>query len=697
MKLLIVESPGKCKKLKSILGDDWIVEASVGHVRDLPLRSLGVDVDYKPCYEATERGVEVIKKLRVACNNAEVVYLATDPDREGEAIAWHLKEALGLKNYHRITFTEINKEAVLPAFKAARQIDMQMVHAQEARRVLDRLIGYKVSNALNRNAGTNNLTAGRVQSIAVRVIVERERAIRNFVVTNHFGAEVSFEEKWTAQWNTKPFLKPDSDYILDKVLAEKAAACRDFTIISSEKKSVLISPPAPFTTSTLQQDGFKSLGFDVDLVMQIAQSLYQQGFITYHRTDTPSIGIPAMIAVQAYLVEQGKPVHDKHRTWKAKDGAQEAHEACRPSDISLENAGSTEDEQRLYKLIRSRTLACQSADAVYSDNILHLQSGDFEFIAKGRTLISGGWKTIYTEAEEDKDKLNPHNPVPLLDNGAYITAISGRVLAKKTAPPSRYDQASLVKKLESEAIGRPSTYAQILKNILSREHVGVNLKKQFIPTEQGEILHDALVGHFAFYEMDYTRDLEQKLDDILGLQNNYFSVVSTTDLLLNQQIEQLETSIVPQYPCPKCNKALNRIKGPTGFFWGCSAYKNGCKHSQPDNNGKPGEKEPEKIYPCPICTKPLRRIKNKDKDTFFWGCTGYAEGCKHSQPDDNGKPDSKPKVTSLTNTTKFSCKICSKPLTHKKKEGANGFNFWGCSGYPVCKQTYKDNNGKPAF
>ena len=332
-KLLIVESPGKVKKLQGFLGPDWKVAASVGHVRDLPVKEMGVSPpDFVLRYVPTDRGKDVLARLAALVKKADVVFLATDPDREGEAIAWHLADALKLKAFQRVTYAEITEKAVRAALAAPRGLDMALVRAQEARRALDRCCGYLVSGPLSSQAGTK-LSAGRVQTPALRLVVEREREIKAFTSTTHYGAELTFErvdnitDGWKAAWNTKAFLPEGSEYLRDKALAGKAAEIRSLTVLDCVESESRAAPPAPFTTSSLQQSASNILKFSPKRTMELAQKLYEFGMITYHRTDSPNLSQEAIEMIRSLAERKGWPLPDAPRTWKAKAGAQEAHEA----------------------------------------------------------------------------------------------------------------------------------------------------------------------------------------------------------------------------------------------------------------------------------------------------------------------------------------------------------------------------------
>jgi DNA topoisomerase-1 len=606
---MIVESPNKVKKIKTLLGSGWDVAASVGHVRDLPKKSLGVTTpDYQLQYEFTERGKGVVDGLKSRASRAETVYLATDPDREGEAIAWHLKETLKLKKYQRVTFNAITQDVVDAALRTPRQLDMNLVHAQEARRGADRLVGYKVSPALSRQTGIARLSAGRVQTVAVRLVVERQREIENFKTTKHFGAEAIFEDgKWTAQWDTSLFLKEGEKYILDPALAEQAAQCRAFKVIAAATKKAHQAPPAPFTTSTLLQAASVSLGFKPDQTAQLAQKLFEQGLITYHRTDSQNFSVEALAEIRAFAQANGLPLPARPRTWKSKAGAQEAHEAIRPTHLEERAAGEDEAQRKLYALIWSRAVASQLADAEYSVNTLRLESQQdaqtFIFKSTGRTLVVPGWRGLTAkDAAEDADdnaegKEVDNGKVPALPIGSTLESSSTRLVHKQTKPPNGYTQASLIKKLESEGIGRPSTYPAILKNVMTRGYL-VEGKKILFASDLAKLLIDSLTGRFKFVEYDYTRSLEQELDDIAAGKALYLTVVSALDSQLDAELSQFhivrspEPAHRPEYasqrpageappadrpgiPCPKCK--IGRMRRPEGKdFFGCDQFRQGC-------------------------------------------------------------------------------------------------------------------------
>jgi len=658
--LVIVESPGKIKKIESFLGPGWRVMASVGHIRDLPEsatdeHNIGVvPPDFQPQYVLTERGREVVSKLKTAVAASDAVFLATDADREGEAIAWHLAQALGLKNAPRVSFQEITEAAVKAALQAPRSIDTNLVLAQETRRVLDRLVGYMVSPALCKQSG-QRLSAGRVQSVAARIVVDREHAIRNFKSTTHYGVRASFADParagvtWTADWNTKPVLDGET-YLLDKALAERVALVRAFAVEGCETKETTKAPPAPFTTSTLQQAASTALGFNPDETMKHAQKLYEQGVITYHRTDATNLAAQAISDLVEEAQRRGLSTVSPARQWKTKDGAQEAHEAIRPTHFDVDTAGESEGERQLYRLIWQRTMACQLEAARYSVRkailVAALDGRRIEFIAQGRTLVFKGWlafleRDVLDEEESDENAAN--NPVPVLSRGSNVQASSSALLTQQTQAPSRFTEASLIKKLEEEGVGRPSTYAAILKGLHTRGYIAEK-KRQLHATELGEYLVGGMVGKFQFMEVAYTRSLELTLDQIAQGNARYKPTIQQVHSTLLSELNGFSLAPLATYPCPDCGKPLRRMKGPAGFFWGCSGYNDGCKTTQQDVGGKP-----EAAPTCPTCNVgKLRQIKGSKG--LFWACSRFKEGCKATFENSRGRPKLSGATSAATKT-----------------------------------------------
>lgn len=711
MKLMIVESPNKIKKLELILGSDWKVMASVGHIRDLPKSDLGIEQDFSLVYEfipavsiqgrTFPSGSERVARIKQAAKSASMVYLASDPDREGEAIAWHLKETMGLKEseYHRITFDAITPDVIKAALSKPRKIDYELVHAQEARRALDRMFGYLVSPILSNLLG-QSLSAGRVQSPAVRIVVDRERQIQQFKKTSHFGASVSFDNQaWQAVWDTKKHITEEAPYVVEEALASKAAACRQFGVIKADTGISKRSPPPPFSTSLLLQAASVSLKLDPEVTAKVAQKLFEQGLITYIRTDGVNFSDEAVASIRAFASTKGYELPDKPRQFKAKGDAQEAHEAIRPTNIEIESAGEDSTQIALYRMIWQRSVASQLADAEYKTNSITLESTDsaerFEFKAKSRLLIKQGWKALTAqdltqENDEDSDELGDCGNVPALAENARTVAESGKVISKETKPPARFTKASLIAKLEAEGIGRPSTYPAIMQNITAKGYL-TEVKRFLQPSDVGCALVDQLIkAEFSFIQLSFTRNLESQLDIIAAGECTYLSVVEAAYTQLQADIGHAKTngSAKPLFSCPKCGTgALRRYakKDKSGFGWFCTSE--ACKTFLDDEKGKPST---PLIHQCPTCkTAPLRRYQKKDKQTgkpngFGWFCT--SENCKTFLEDNKGKP---------FQIKTAPCPNCGKPMIRRKNE--RGF-WWGCTGFKEgCKVVMNDEKGKPSF
>ena len=723
MNLLIVESPGKVKKVKEFLGSGWNVAASVGHVRDLPKEGDNDGVcppDFKPNYVPTDRGADVLADLAKKVKEADQIYLATDPDREGEAIAWHLKEALKLSDPHRVTYTEITESAIKKAVANPRKIDMQLVNAQETRRVLDRLFGYQVRPAINAASG-EKLTAGRVQSPALRLVVERESAIRNFKSTTHFGVELVFEavehvtDGWKASWNPKNWLEDDQEYFLDKAVAEKIATTRALNIDSYEEAEAKQAPPAPFTTSTLQQAASNALKMNPKATMETAQELYQGGHITYMRTDSPNLSDEAITDIRSLASQNDWPVPPKPRTWKSKDGAQEAHEAIRPTHFEVEEAGDNDQQKALYKLIRIRALASQLEDALYATTKVVLQTEvdgkEAIFEAKGRRLTSPGWRVVLDgdQTEDPDGEKEPENSIPKLREGAQATALSGKVLTKKTNPPARFTQASLVRELEKRGIGRPSTYAAIMDGITSRGYISENKKRQLEPSAIGEKLVSCLVGNFGFVNYDFTKNMEDQLDEIAAGKNEYLTVVRGANEILEKELDAYVKAA--GIACPDCGSlvehwvGVSKKTGQPYNFWSC--INKDCKAAFKDDNGKLGtKKETPQLseHNCPDCGRPLRHVVKEGEGGWnFWGCSGFRDEknpCKSAFQDDGGKPGAKKEPKATPPPSEYKCPKCKKPLYRRQgtsQKTGKDYDFYGCPDR-ACNAIYNVNaDGKPDF
>ena len=702
--VLIVESPNKIKKISALLGSRYQVVASVGHFRDLPRREMGVEPpDYRPRYEVTKP--DVVKRLRAATRGAEV-YLATDPDREGESIAWHLQQALRLSDPKRVTFQEITQDALRRALAAPRRIDADLVRAQEARRVLDRLVGYRVSAVLRDLTG-QALSAGRVQTPAIRLVVDREREIRAFRPIAHFAVEALFHTDgvdWKAEWFFKPWLPEGQEHWLDEEYARQVAALRRFEVDKVESREARARPPAPFTTSTLQQAASAQLKLRPKKTMDLAQQLFAAGLITYHRTDSPNLSDEAIAAIREHLAAAGLAdcVPEEPNRWKSKAGAQEAHEAIRPTHFGKEDVSGEADPEaaRLYRLIWIRAVASQMKDAEDLVTTATLRSLDATadgrrhlFMARGRVRVFDGWRRLQDVPEgEGGDEASA--PLPPLEAGAGLEASDARLARKKTQPPKRYTEASLVKALEKRGIGRPSTYASIIETLHARDYV-TEEKRQLVPTEVAFSVVEALEGRFAFAEYEYTRQVEEELDRVAQGRQGYRQLVARVDRQLDEELGKLSSLQVKipggeTFSCPECGAPLRRRKGRKGAFWGCGGYPE-CRFTAEDDGGRPLiESEEEKAaHPCPECGQGhlrRRRAGGKGKG-WFWGCDRYPD-CRFTLPDDDGRPgERKPRAPQGRHKAGDECPKCGKGslVSREIRKGRNaGRPFLGCSGYPRC-------------
>jgi len=557
--LVIVESPAKAKTIEKFLGKDFQVESSYGHISDLPSKELGINVegDFSPKYIVSDDKKPVVKKLKALAKKAETVWLASDEDREGEAIAWHLKEQLGLKdeNTKRIVFHEITKNAILKAVENPRDIDYNMVNAQQARRVLDRLVGYELSPVLWRKV-KGGLSAGRVQSVAVRLIVEKERSIQEFTTQTHYKVAAEFsniEGKTFKAIIPKNF---DSKNEAEKFL--KSCSNADFTITDLTKKPAKKSPAAPFTTSTLQQEASRKLGFPVAKTMQVAQRLYEAGLITYMRTDSVNLSVDARDAAAAEITNYYGKEYSKQRVFKSKaKGAQEAHEAIRPTNMKMHTVDTEYDQNRLYDLVWKRTLASQMSDAQIERTNMKIENSENSktFTANGEMIKFEGFLKVYLEGNDNEDE-EQAGMLPALKVGEKLEYTFINATQRFTSPPYRFTEASLVKQLEELGIGRPSTYAPTISTVQRRGYVekgqnegeernyeqmilsaglvkiqslsektGSN-KNKLIPTDIGNIVNDFLVANFSnILDFGFTAKVESSFDDISEGEENWTEMI----------------------------------------------------------------------------------------------------------------------------------------------------------------------------
>jgi DNA topoisomerase-1 len=660
--LIIVESPAKTKTLKNFLGSGYRIEASMGHVRDLPERQLGVDIedDFKPKYVSIPDRRAVLKRLKEAAKQAEFVYLASDPDREGEAIAWHLAQALKLTNARRIEFNEITKQAVENAIKRPRAIDERRVSAQEARRILDRLVGYRLSPLLWKKV-RKNLSAGRVQSVAVRLICEREREILAFVPEEYWSLTATltpqspqkrfpFEAKLVGRGKEKIALKNESE-TQEVVRALDGARYVVQTVRSQERRR---NPSPPFITSTLQQEASRKLGFGSRKTMMVAQQLYEGvelgsqgavGLITYMRTDSTRIAAEAQEEARRFIEERfgTNYLPDRPPQYRTKGSAQDAHEAIRPTSIyrTPESVAEfmTNDQLRLYRLIWMRMVASQMAPAVFLVTTADIEANAYIFRATGSVVVFDGFMAVYMEGRDTDEKTDEErDPLPPLTKGQNLDLLNLVPKQHFTEPPPRYTEATLVRALEEKGIGRPSTYASIISTIVEREYVALE-EKRFRPTELGMTVNDLLVKHFPqILDIGFTSDMETKLDSIeegeqdrSKLLRDFYEPFEKSITNAHETMERVKPQAVEtEYPCPNCGKPMMLRQSARGPFLGCSGYPE-CKTIQNlDENGHPVALE-ERAQPvvtdqkCPKCGKPL--VERQGPRGKFLGCSGFPK-CK---------------------------------------------------------------------
>ncbi|MDO8496480.1 MAG: type I DNA topoisomerase [bacterium] len=579
MQLVIVESPTKSKTISKYLGSGFSVHASVGHIRDLPKsnkKAIDIKGGFIPHYEIDEDKKSVIADLENAAKKADQIYLATDPDREGEAIAWHVSEVLGLKNPKRIVFHEITKEAIQEALEHPREIDQGLVRAQEARRVLDRLVGYDLSGLIWKKV-RYGLSAGRVQSPALRIIMEREREIRAFKSEDYYIITANVYGN-----NKMVFLITCEEELRDKKIAEKilekgktgAWFVKDIT--ESEVKR---SPRSPFTTSTLQQSASSRLGFSPARTMIIAQKLYEQGLITYMRTDSVNIASSAQAKIASFIEKTYGKEYVEVRTYKTKSkNAQEAHEAIRPTNATQENAGYNDEQKKLYRLIRERTISSQMSDAklLRSKIIANISNeGDFpNFSVTGSRVMFDGWLACDTRARGEDVEL------PKINKDEKLTLKDMASEEKHTEPPPRYTEAGLVKELEKRGIGRPSTYASIIKTLNDRKYVEKE-GKALKPTDTGEVVSSFLEENFTNYISDtFTAEMEDELDDIATGKREYVKTLQDfympfhKDVKAKEEIAKLTNlgAAPDEWKCPLCKSSMIIKLGRSGKFMSCERY-----------------------------------------------------------------------------------------------------------------------------
>lgn len=708
-KLVIVESPAKCKTIQKYLGKDTVVLASYGHVRDLLPKEGAVDTanDFAMKYQVIDRNSKHVDAIAKAMKKADVLYLATDPDREGEAISWHLYELLKkrgtLKNKktHRVVFHEITKQAVNEAVANPRELSMDMVNAQQARRALDYLVGFTLSPLLWKKV-RRGLSAGRVQSPALRMIVERELEIEAFEPKEYWTIEAdaalkkaNFDAKLTHLQGKKlsQFTINNETGSAEAVAILTKAADGKLLVTNVSKKQRKRNPAAPFTTSTLQQEASRKLGFGAQRTMSVAQQLYEGvdtgegavGLITYMRTDSVSLANEAVEELRGFIAEKygAVAVPKAPQVYKTKSkNAQEAHEAVRPTSISRtpESLKSylPADQHKLYTLIWQRTLASQMVHATMNTVAVDLGCGAGNTLrANGSTVVNPGFMSVYLEGKDDSKSDKDERLLPVMEVGDVVDLKAVRPEQHFTEPPPRYSEASLVRSLEEHDIGRPSTYANIISTLLQREYVELE-KKRFHPTDVGRVVGKFLVDHFTQYvDYGFTASLEGDLDAVSRGEKEWVPLLRNFWGPFKEQVEtkdkEVQRSDVTQElldeDCPKCGKKLSSRLGRSGRFIGCTAYPE-CDYTRNVDGEETTASEPEVVADrkCPKCESDLWvRIGKYGK---FIGCSSYPK-CKHIES-----------LEQPTNTG-VDCPQCKKGeiLVRKSRRGKI---FYSCSGYPEC-------------
>ena len=647
-KLIIVESPAKANTIKRFLGGNTKVVASMGHIRDLPKSKMGVDIehDFEPEYINIRGKGDLIKALKKDAKDAKQIYLATDPDREGEAIAWHLAHILGIPedSVCRVTFNEITKETVKESMKKPRKIDMNLTNAQQARRVLDRIVGYKISPLLWKKVKPG-LSAGRVQSVAVKLIVDRENEIRNFVPEEYWNIYATLlDEKSKKEFEAKFYGKDGKKIDLhkkeevDEILANIENGKYIVTNVKlGEKKR---TPAPPFTTSTMQQEASRKLGFSLKKTMSVAQGLYEGvkipekgtvGLITYMRTDSTRISEEARAAAKEEITKTYGNAYYENRYYKKSSEAQDAHEAIRPTYINISpesiRTSLTLDQYRLYKLIYNRFLASQMAPAVYDTINVDIDVNKYNFKASGQNLKFKGFMVLYVEGNDSNENDDENVMLPMLEAGQEVKKKKLNPKQSFTEPPARYTEASLVKELEAKGIGRPSTYSPIITTIIERRYVEKD-KKQLVPTELGEVVNKLLIENFSdVVNVEFTAKVENEFDDVASGKEEWKQVLRDFYPQFEQEVEKVDKELehvkledeVTDVKCEKCGRNMVVKIGRYGKFLACPGYPE-CK------NVKPFVVTID--VPCPVCGGKVQIRKSKRGKSYYI-CENNPKSCNY--------------------------------------------------------------------
>ena len=688
-KLIIVESPAKANTIKKFLGGSTKVVASMGHIRDLPKSKLGIDIehDFEPEYINIRGKGDLIKSLKTDAKKAKKVYLATDPDREGEAIAWHLAKILenDKDKITRVTFNEITKTAVQKAIKEPRNIDLNTVDAQQARRVLDRIVGYKISPILWKKV-KRGLSAGRVQSVAVKLIVDRENEIENFIPEEYWNiyadlkdekSKKQFEARFYGKNGKKQEIhsKEEIDQILKTIEKEK------YTVSEVKKGEKKRNPAPPFTTSTMQQEASRKLGFTLKKTMSVAQGLYEGvkiaekgtvGLITYMRTDSTRISEEARAAAKTQIVATYGEEYYENRYYKTSKDAQDAHEGIRPTYADIEpdkiKDELTKDQYKLYKLIYNRFMASQMKPAIYDTMAVNVKADDYDFKANGQNLRFKGFMTLYVEGTDEKEE-KEEGILPELQENQEVKLLKINPKQSFTEPPARYTEASLVKTLEEKGIGRPSTYSPTITTILERRYIQKE-QKQLVPTELGKIVNKILTENFTdVINVEFTAKIENEFDEIAEGKEQWKQMIREFYGPFEKELEKVEKELehvelvdeVSDVPCDKCGRMMVYKYGRYGKFLACPGFPE-CK------NVKSIVETIE--VPCPKCGSTVQVRKTKRGKKYFI-CENNPQSCDYiswnkPQPGEKWNPEDAEKVKDETTVKKTTTKKVKKAAKTKK-------------------------------
>jgi DNA topoisomerase I len=691
--LIVVESPAKVKTLQKFLGGDYIIKASVGHIKDLPEGELGVDLqkDFLPQYVTISGKGKIIRELKKASKGVKNIYLGPDPDREGEAIAWHVAEEIGDKdkNIYRVLFNEITKKAVSDALHHPGKLQQSKYEAQQARRILDRLVGYQVSPILWEKV-RRGLSAGRVQSVAVRIVCEREREIQNFVSEEYWSltatlkgkdSPVSFDAKLT-KWKGKKVKMANE---AEASAIKKALETVSYFVSKISQQEKQRHPLPPFITSRLQQDAYRKLSFPAKKTMWIAQKLYEGvdlgplgtvGLITYMRTDSVRVSTEAVQQVRGWIKDRFGDSYllPKPNVYKSRRGAQEAHEAIRPTSIELEpgkvKAYLDKDQGALYKLVWDRFVASQMPSADFLQTTVEIKADDAVFTAVGTVSVFQGFMALYVEGEDNQENGNGEKKLPSLTEGQVLELLGLTPKQHFTQPPYRYSEATLIKELEEKGIGRPSTYAAILATIKEKEYVRLE-KGKFFPTELGCLVNDLLVVNFPdIFDIEFTAQMEENLDKIEEGEKDWVETLKEFYLPFEKDLEMAKVSmrdvkreLIPtDAVCERCGSKMVKRWGKRGYFLACSSYPK-CRYTREVEGNEENQVETEAR--CEKCGNPMV-IKN-GKFGRFLACSNYPT-CKFTRSLDTG--------------VRCPQEGCDGLIVERKTR--KGRTFYSCANYPSC-------------